>query len=64
MLSQMAFSDNSVTMLERNDRPGRKIVITGKGRCNVTNATVGDEFLKNVVGGKKFVMGAVTRFNS
>ncbi len=36
---QAASNGNSVTMLERNDRPGRKIVITGKGRCNVTNAT-------------------------
>ncbi len=35
---QAASNGNSVTMLERNDRPGRKIVITGKGRCNVTNA--------------------------
>ena len=35
---QAARGGKSVTLLERNDRPGRKIVITGKGRCNVTNA--------------------------
>lgn len=35
---QAARNGNNVTLLERNDRPGRKIVITGKGRCNVTNA--------------------------
>lgn len=35
---QAARGGKNVTLLERNDRPGRKIVITGKGRCNVTNA--------------------------
>ena len=35
---QAARLGKSVTLLERNDRPGRKIIITGKGRCNVTNA--------------------------
>ena len=34
---QAARGGKNVTLLERNDRPGRKIVITGKGRCNVTN---------------------------
>ena len=33
-----AQAGRSVVLLERNDRPGRKLVITGKGRCNVTNA--------------------------
>ena len=54
----------AVTLFEQNEKLGKKIYITGKGRCNVTNIAVGDEFLKNVVNGKKFVMGAVTRFNS
>lgn len=55
---------HDVSLFEKNEKLGKKIYITGKGRCNVTNATVGNEFLNNVVGGKKFVMGAVTRFNS
>ena len=54
----------AVTLFEQNEKLGKKIYITGKGRCNVTNIAVGDEFLKNVVNGKKFAMGAVTRFNS
>ena len=41
---QAASNGNSVTMLERNDRPGRKIVITGKGRCNVCNSCEVKEF--------------------
>ncbi len=53
-----------VSLFEKNEKLGKKLYITGKGRCNVTNAVVGDDFLKNVVNGKKFVMGAITRFNS
>lgn len=62
--TMIARKGHEVTLFEKNEKLGKKIYITGKGRCNVTNVAVGDEFLKNVVGGKKFVMGAVTRFNS
>ena len=55
---------HALTLFEKNEKLGKKIYITGKGRCNVTNIAVGNEFLKNVVGGQKFVMGAITRFNS
>ncbi len=62
--TMIARKGHDVSLFEKNEKLGKKIYITGKGRCNVTNATVGEEFLKNVVSGKKFVMGAVTRFNS
>lgn len=62
--TMIARKGHNVTLFEKNEKLGKKLYITGKGRCNVTNATVGNEFLQNVVGGKKFVMGAVTRFNS
>lgn len=62
--TMIARRGHSVTLYEKNEKLGKKIYITGKGRCNVTNATVGDAFLKSVVHGKKFVMGAITRFNS
>lgn len=62
--TMIARKGHQVTLFEKNEKLGKKIYITGKGRCNVTNVAVGDEFLKNVVNGKKFVMGAVTRFNS
>lgn len=60
----IARKGHSVTLFEKNEKLGKKLYITGKGRCNVTNVAVGNEFLDNVVNGKKFVMGAITRFNS
>ena len=62
--TMIARKGHSVTLFEKNEKLGKKIYITGKGRCNVTNVAVGNEFLNNVVNGKKFVMGAITRFNS
>lgn len=51
-----------VILLERNPRPGRKLMITGKGRCNVTNDCGLDDFLANVPWGGKFLYGAYSRF--
>ncbi len=62
--TMIARKGHKVVLFEKNEKLGKKIYITGKGRCNVTNATVGADFLKNVVGGTKFVMGAVTRFDA
>ena len=62
--TMIARKGHAVTLFERNEKLGKKIYITGKGRCNVTNIAVGNDFLNNVVNGKKFVMGAITRFNS
>lgn len=38
-----------VLVLEKTDRPGRKLLITGKGRCNVTNCCTVEEFMPNVL---------------
>lgn len=57
-----AKSGNSVTVLERNEKAGKKIYITGKGRCNVTNAVRPDIFLENVVRNGKFLTGCVYAF--
>lgn len=62
--TMIARKGHDVTLLEKNEKLGKKIYITGKGRCNVTNVSTGNDFLNNVVNGKKFVMGAITRFNS
>ena len=62
--TMIARKGHQVVLIEKNEKLGKKIYITGKGRCNVTNATVGNEFLQNVVNGKKFLMGATTRFDS
>ena len=48
-----------VTVFERNDRVGKKLAITGKGRCNVTNDCDNNEFLKNVISNPKFLYAAI-----
>lgn len=54
---------NDVLLLEKNEKLGKKIYITGKGRCNLTNDCLPDEFLQNVVRGQKFLTGAIYRFS-
>ena len=44
----------SVTLIEKNDRPARKLMITGKGRCNVTNNCDLRTLLDNVTKNEKF----------
>ena len=51
-----------VRLLERNPKVGRKIYITGKGRCNLTNDCSPAQVLENVPRNPKFLMSAVTRF--
>ena len=60
----LARNGHKVTLLEKNHKIGRKLYITGKGRCNVTNAVTGNEFLNNVINGSKFMLSSETRFNS
>ena len=52
----------SVLLLERNAKVGRKLYITGKGRCNVANDCTVPEVLQHVPRNPKFLMSAVTRF--
>ena len=49
-----------VLLLERNDRLGKKLLITGKGRCNVTNDCDGQEVLKNIPRNGRFLYSAMT----
>ena len=51
-----------VTLFEKNEKCGKKIYITGKGRCNVTNDCGAQEYLTHVVRGSKFLTGAVYSF--
>ncbi|MBR5969356.1 MAG: NAD(P)/FAD-dependent oxidoreductase [Lachnospiraceae bacterium] len=48
-----------VTVLEQNDKAGKKIYITGKGRCNLTNDCGAEEILEHTIRGKKFLYSAV-----
>ena len=54
----------SVTLFEKNDRMGKKLRITGKGRCNLTNDCEVEEFMKNVPTNPRFLYGALNRFSS
>ena len=53
-----------VTVFEKNDRPGRKLRITGKGRCNLTNHSTRDEFFSNITGNARFLYSAWDRFSA
>ena len=51
-----------VLLLERNDRLGKKLLITGKGRCNVTNDCSAQEVLQNTPRNGRFLFSALTAF--
>ena len=53
-----------VTLLEKNDRCGKKLRITGKGRCNVTNDCTTEEFLQNVPTNPRFLYSALGNFDT
>ena len=53
---------NEVIVIEKNEKCGKKIYITGKGRCNITNDILPEDFLSNVVTNPKFLTGAVYSF--
>ena len=46
---------HKVILLEKNEKLGKKIFITGKGRCNVTNACEVEDLFKNVISNPKFL---------
>lgn len=51
-----------VTLVERNEKVGRKLYITGKGRCNLTNHCSGEEVLQNVPHNPKFLLRAMMQY--
>ena len=55
---------HEVTLFEKNEKVGKKLFITGKGRCNLTNLCDNEEFLSNVVRGNKFLRSALNHFSS
>ena len=60
MIAAIAAAENGhkVTLYEHNEKLGKKLFITGKGRCNVTNASDIDEIFNNIVTNSKFLQGA------
>ena len=53
-----------ITVIEKNERPARKVMITGKGRCNVTNNCDVDTLVANVPKNGKFLFSAFSGFDS
>ncbi len=60
---QAAQSGAAVTLLERNEKLGKKLYITGKGRCNVTNTADFEEFFRQVPRNPRFLQAAVRGFS-
>ena len=54
---------NEVVIFDGNEKAGKKLFITGKGRCNITNNCSKEEFISNVVNGGKFMMSAINNFD-
>ena len=57
-----AKNGHDVTILEKNEKAGKKIYITGKGRCNITNNCDVNEFMNNVVRNNRFLYSAINTF--
>ncbi|ASW42721.1 NAD(P)/FAD-dependent oxidoreductase [Clostridium isatidis] len=59
-----AKNNNEVILLERNEKVGKKLFITGKGRCNVTNSKDISEFFDYIIGNPHFLYSALYSFTN
>lgn len=64
MAAVTAGEQHEVLLLEKNDRLGKKLFITGKGRCNLTNACDDDRFFRSVTTNSKFMYSAFYAFDN
>ena len=55
---------NKVTILEKMDMLGKKILVTGKGRCNITSSLPIDDFIKNIPGNGMFMYSSFSNFDN
>ena len=53
-----------VTVFEKNEKPGKKLYITGKGRCNITNACDMEDLFQNIVTNRKFMYSSLYGFDN
>ena len=54
--------NNSVTVFDRNEKAGKKLYLTGKGRCNITNASDMQEFMRNIPRNPRFLYSSFSGF--
>lgn len=59
-----AENGNNVTLLEKKERLGRKLLITGKGRCNITSSLPIDEFIRNIPGNGQFLYSSFKNYTN
>ncbi len=66
MLAAITAADHAakVILLEKNEKLGKKVFITGKGRCNVTNACEAETFFENVISNPKFLYSSFYAFDN
>lgn len=66
MLAAIASSKNgdNVTLIEKNNQLGKKILITGKGRCNITSSINIEDFIQNVPGNGRFLYSAFQNYTN
>ena len=66
MMAAIRAAENGaeVTLLEKMKRPGRKMMITGKGRCNITNAADVPEIIRNIHGNGAFLNSSMRAFDN
>ena len=62
--AKAAEDGNEVVLYEKNEKLGKKVYITGKGRCNVTNACDTTEFFQSVLSNEKFLYSSIYGFDS
>lgn len=60
--SALTNPENEIILIEKNEKLGKKIYITGKGRCNLTNDVDPSEFFSNVVNNPKFLFSSIYTF--
>lgn len=65
MMAAISAAQNGaeVILFEKNEKLGKKLYISGKGRCNITNDCLSQEFLSNVPTNSKFLFGALRKFS-
>ena len=59
-----AQNGNNVTILEKTNALGKKLLITGKGRCNITSSIPIEDFIKNIPGNGMFMFSSFNNFNN
>lgn len=64
MMAAISAAENGaeVTLFEKNEKLGKKMYISGKGRCNLTNNCLPNDFMQNIVSNGRFLYGAINKF--